>query len=187
MFFCIYLFQEDSEKSLSDINAPLGRDKFEQKHIEGSTPNGIVEHPKDTQALMKEPTLVFHQKLSLTSESRDEMVHETQPNHHEISPDHAQNNGELHRVQELQKADLRNEKLGGRSPGTEESDAFSFGPGRNNASLRQVQFVLFRVNNDHCSKVQLMSGITILPTFICNIKLICVDKPLDKDCPCMMQ
>jgi hypothetical protein len=161
MFFCIDQFQEDSGRSLSDINAPLERDKSEQTHIEGSTSNGIVEHPKNTEALMKEPTFVFHQNLSLASESRDEMVHKTQPSPHEISPDHAQNNWGLHGVQEAQKADLRNEKLGGRSPCTEESDAFSFGSGRNNASFRQVQFVLFRVNSGHCSKVQLMSGITI--------------------------
>ncbi|KAF3336305.1 serine/threonine-protein kinase sepA-like protein [Carex littledalei] len=120
---------EDSGKKLSDINSPLERDKSAPKHTEGSTSNGIFEHPKDAQASMKEP-----QKLSLPSDGRDEMVHETRPSSHEISPDHVPNNG----VQELQKADLRNEGLGGRRSGAEESDAFSFGSGRNNSSFRQL-------------------------------------------------
>lgn len=139
LFLSIDLIQEDSGKKLSDINSPLERDKSAPKHTEGSTSNGILEDPKDGQASMKEP-----QKLSLPSDGRDEMVHETQPSSHEISPDHVPNNG----VQELQKADLRNEELGGRRSGAEESDVFSFGSGRKNASFRQVRSVLFRVTTN---------------------------------------
>ncbi|KAJ4807727.1 protein kinase family protein [Rhynchospora pubera] len=127
------LENEDSGKNL-ETDSALRSNKSEPKHTEGSTSNGIVEHPKDAQAITKDPTLVFHQKLSLSSDDRDEVVHETQTS---FLPDHGPNNEKLHEVQGLQKADLRNEELGGRSPGAEESDAFSFGSGRNNASFRK--------------------------------------------------
>ncbi|KAJ3681199.1 hypothetical protein LUZ60_015688 [Juncus effusus] len=116
--------EDSSRKDALELNSPSPSNKSDSKRHDTSSQNGTTDHlNNDSQLLTKDPTFVLNEKLS----------------EGKISP--GSDRHSAYDVKESRKDEVRMDEFEERrSSGADESDAFSFGCGRNNnASFRKVE------------------------------------------------